>query len=34
MPNSARAPDDFSKYVVDDTYRWAGVIKAHNVRAE
>jgi tripartite-type tricarboxylate transporter receptor subunit TctC len=28
------SPDDFSKYVVDDTNRWAGVIKAHNVRAE
>ena len=28
------SPDDFRKYVADDTNRWAGVIKAHNIRAE
>jgi tripartite-type tricarboxylate transporter receptor subunit TctC len=28
------SPDDFSNYVVDDTNRWAGVIKSHNIRAE
>jgi tripartite-type tricarboxylate transporter receptor subunit TctC len=27
-------PDDFAKYVEQDTNRWAAVIKAHNIRAE
>jgi hypothetical protein len=27
-------PDDFAKYVVQDTNRWAAVIKAHNIKAE